>query len=401
MIHYGLPKNETDYESVSKPLDLNFQDIYTAGRMSYDDILEVANNNNNYFETLELTENNTSTTTFHDGTKIDGDIVILKKYYQNYKYKACLHPSVHQLFSRIGTRQRTITWSTIRKTKITASQLGSVIADSSLKTHWGYRFRSRYRNKDTLIKDKLRISDINEQDNRYKNMILNHGITNESVAIRRAMKLFNLPVIHEVKDDGEIHALDFGLLEHPKYHFIAGSPDGVCMDGSLIEVKCPWSEKKRKNLQSGMVPDMYYVQLQVLMDIMNLEQAYFINYSPPDSMNEEKCCISIVKRNKDFFNNFLLPLASNFHTSFMQMMKQGPPSCNLLIKEKESDIKDSKQIKLHNEFRKQAYLAHPTFKEGQKLEIFKPRCAPIGTIHSFKIIDDKINTFDVSLYGCQ
>lgn len=392
MNHYGLPKNEYDYIAINRPLDLNFQDIYTAGKMSYSHSVTD--------EELEHNEDKPSST-FHDGTRIDGDIVILKKYYKNYEYKACLHPSVQNLFDRIGTRQRTITWATIRRTKITASQLGSVITDSSLKNHWAYRFRSKYRNKENLIKDKLRISEINEQDNKFKNMILNHGIINESVAIRRAMKLYNLPVIHEVNKDGEIEALDFGLLEHPKYHFIAGSPDGVCMDGSLIEVKCPWSEKKRKNLISGMVPDMYYVQLQVLMDIMNLEQAYFINYSPPDSMNDEKCCISIVKRNKCFFNNFLLPLATNFHHNFMQMMKQGPPSCNLIDVKKNSleDNKKSKQMKLHEEFKEQSFYAHPTFNKGQVLEMYIPRCAPLGTIHSFKIIES-VDNFDVTKYGC-
>lgn len=392
MNHYGLPKNEYDYIAINRPLDLNFQDIYTAGKMSYSHSVTD--------EELEHNEDKPSCT-FHDGTRIDGDIVILKKYYKNYEYKACLHPSVQNLFDRIGTRQRTITWATIRRTKITASQLGSVIADSSLKNHWAYRFRSKYRNKENLIKDKLRVSEINEQDNKFKNMILNHGIINESVAIRRAMKLYNLPVIHEINENGEIEALDFGLLEHPKYHFIAGSPDGVCMDGSLIEVKCPWSEKKRKNLVSGMVPDMYYVQLQVLMDIMNLEQAYFINYSPPDSMNDEKCCISIVKRNKSFFNNFLLPLATNFHHNFMQMMKQGPPSFNLIdIKKKNLEYnKISKQIKLHEEFKKQSFYAHPTFNKGQVLEMYIPRCAPLGTIHSFKIIES-VDNFDVTKYGC-
>lgn len=392
MNHYGLPKNEYDYIAINRPLDLNFQDIYTAGKMSYSHSVTD--------EELEHNEDKPSCT-FHDGTRIDGDIVILKKYYKNYEYKACLHPSVQNLFDRIGTRQRTITWATIRRTKITASQLGSVIADSSLKNHWAYRFRSKYRNKENLIKDKLRVSEINEQDNKFKNMILNHGIINESVAIRRAMKLYNLPVIHEINENGEIEALDFGLLEHPKYHFIAGSPDGVCMDGSLIEVKCPWSEKKRKNLISGMVPDMYYVQLQVLMDIMNLEQAYFINYSPPDSMNDEKCCISIVKRNKNFFNNFLLPLATNFHHNFMQMMKQGPPSSNLIDVKKNSleDNKKSKQMKLHEEFKEQSYYSHPTFNKGQVLEMYIPRCAPLGTIHSFKIIES-VDNFDITKYGC-
>lgn len=401
----NLPKNETDYASIIKPLNLNFDNIYECGKMhKYNDIYiqntdTISVNNNDNKNIIK------PTTTFYDGTQIDGDRVVLKDYYLHYKYKACLHPSVHQLFNRIGTRQRTTTWLTIRRTKITASQLSCVLADSSCKNFWAYRFRNMYRNKSTLLKDKLRVDDIQSEDNSYKNMIMNHGVINESVAIRRAMDLYNIPILHETNEKGDIEAIDFGLLEHPKYHYIAGSPDGVTMDGSLIEVKCPWSEKKKNKMHAGMVPDQYYIQMQVLMEIMNLRQAYFINYTPADAIRNEKCCITIVPRNKLFFHSLLLPLATDFHTELMLLMKQNAITTTTSFNDDKKDkidkikkIKIDPQIQAHQEFIKEANTYHPTFNNGQKLNLYVQRDSEIGTIHSFKVVNNDNN--NRQSYGC-
>lgn len=393
----NLPKNEYDYMAITEPLKLNFDNIKECAKM--EQTLILIDNDNEKDENL-------CSSTFYDGTKMDGDTVILKHYYANYNYKVCLHPSVHQLFDRIGTRQRTITWTTIRRTKITASQLGSVLADSTCRKFWGYRFRNMYRNKVTLLRDKLRVDDIKPVDNSYKNMILNHGVVNESVAIRRAMDIYNIPILHEIDLDGNIQALDFGLLEHPKYHYLAGSPDGVTMDGSLIEVKCPWSDKKRRNMTAGMVPDQYYIQVQVLMEIMDLRQTYFINYAPPDSIRDEKCCITVVPRNKQFFNTLLLPLATDFHTELMMLMKQRPAKEIDDIDEEESKpnkniiVSLDKREMSHIDFLMEAKINHPTFTNGSKLTTFVRRDSQVGTIHCFKVVDSDHQNSLISSYGC-
>jgi len=68
---------------------------------------------------------------------------------------------------------------------------------------------------------------------------------------------------------------EFGLCEHPEHQWLGGSPDGVTIDGILLEIKCPYSR-----IPTDSVPPQYYPQLQVCMEVLDLEMAHFVEYIP-------------------------------------------------------------------------------------------------------------------------
>ena len=72
---------------------------------------------------------------------------------------------------------------------------------------------------------------------------------------------------------------EFGVCQHPEHKFLGGSPDGVTeISNSLVEIKCPMM----RDIGEGEVPEHYMPQLQLCMDILDLEGAYFVQYKPAD-----------------------------------------------------------------------------------------------------------------------
>lgn len=82
---------------------------------------------------------------------------------------------------------------------------------------------------------------------------------------------------------------DFGLIAHPKYSFLAASPDGIIgkykQDGKsltkyvgrMLEIKCP---TRRKINTSGEIfghicPEYYWAQVQLQLECCNLEECDF------------------------------------------------------------------------------------------------------------------------------
>jgi putative phage-type endonuclease len=70
---------------------------------------------------------------------------------------------------------------------------------------------------------------------------------------------------------------EIGLFPHPKYNWLGGSPDGITESGKLVEIKCPLKRKITPE-----VPEHYMPQLQLLMDILDLDEAVFIQYKPSE-----------------------------------------------------------------------------------------------------------------------
>ena len=82
-------------------------------------------------------------------------------------------------------------------------------------------------------------------------------------------------IIYEQRHNEVVHEL--GLCPHPKYTFLGGSPDGVSESGKLVEIKCPMMREIKRE-----VPEHYMPQLQLCMEILDLEEADFIQYKPAD-----------------------------------------------------------------------------------------------------------------------
>jgi putative phage-type endonuclease len=69
-----------------------------------------------------------------------------------------------------------------------------------------------------------------------------------------------------------------GLLRHPQYAFLGGSPDGITYCGAILEIKCPYSAKIPNNPR--VMPAHYRSQVQCLLEITGFDKAYFVQYRP-------------------------------------------------------------------------------------------------------------------------
>jgi len=172
--------------------------------------------------------------------------------------------------------QRTIPWFAQRNKSITASDCGCVLGENHHEAQ--YKF---------VIK-KVFGSDFKTNAACY------HGKKFENV-VTLMYELINDVIVDE-----------FGLLGHPKYDFLAASPDGICtpycrdkitpspLVGRMIEIKCP---AQRKILYSGDIkgeicPDYYWCQVQLQLECCDLEECDFV-----------QCNIEEYKNRQDFLND--------------------------------------------------------------------------------------------------
>jgi YqaJ-like viral recombinase domain len=119
--------------------------------------------------------------------------------------------------------------------------------------------------------------------------------------------------------------LEFGLLQHPVYHWLGGSPDGITTNGKVVEIKCPIS----REIVAGEVPHHYFPPVQIVLEICDLEEAVFIQYKPKCitwPLPEEFSVVTI-ERNRDWFA-LVLPQLESFYQEMKTMCqgKQETPS---------------------------------------------------------------------------
>jgi len=72
--------------------------------------------------------------------------------------------------------------------------------------------------------------------------------------------------------------LEFGLIFHPDVPFLAASPDGITVDGTMLEIKCPTSR------QVSAVPPLWYFQQMLMqleccgLDTCDFFDAHFVEF---------------------------------------------------------------------------------------------------------------------------
>lgn len=88
---------------------------------------------------------------------------------------------------------------------------------------------------------------------------------------------------------------ELGVVPHPKYPWLGGSPDGITDSGKLLEIKCP-----PKRVITPTVPKYYIPQVQMLMEIFDLETCDFVQYKPPDVFQ-----INRIERDRAWFAEVL------------------------------------------------------------------------------------------------
>jgi len=185
-----------------------------------------------------------------------------------------LDPKVERLFSRLQYAQRTPEWYAVRRGLITASEAAAALG---IKPFVGFKGSPR----DELMNTKL------NKPRNLTGMAMQHGIHYEAEACDHAMKLLGKKNI------------EFGLLVHPEFPWLAASPDGITTDGCCVEIKCPL----RRKILPGVVPHHYVPQIQVQMEVCDLEETLFIQYKPSHMTEDGRPFVDIatIRRDRDWF----------------------------------------------------------------------------------------------------
>jgi putative phage-type endonuclease len=155
---------------------------------------------------------------------------------------------VAELLGRRYADQRSPEWLALRENMLTASDVASALG------------HNRYERPDDLLRKKVL------KTAWAGNAATAHGTLLEPVARD----------LYDARYGKKSH--EIGLVQHPKYHFLGGSADGITEDGMLIEIKCPLTRKIEDK-----VPKHYLPQIQLLLEILDFEDCDFIQYRPAGS----------------------------------------------------------------------------------------------------------------------
>jgi predicted phage-related endonuclease len=108
----------------------------------------------------------------------------------------------------------------------------------------------------------------------------------------------HLAICEFEKAMGEITETGNKLIVHPDLP-LGASPDGF-LNRLPIEAKCPYSQEFY-----GMIPDRYYFQTQLQMEVCGAPRCYFVVWTP------KGITIQIIERSKEWFD-WYKPLALEF-----------------------------------------------------------------------------------------
>ena len=109
---------------------------------------------------------------------------------------------------------------------------------------------------------------------------------------------------------------EIGLVPHPKFPWLGGSPDGITDSGKLKEIKCP---PKREITPT--VPKYYIPQVQLLMEILDLEECDFVQYRPASEDRPQVLVVSKVLRDRQWFAESV-PVLERFWNRVLERRKQ-------------------------------------------------------------------------------
>ena len=189
-----------------------------------------------------------------------------------------MNPIVQELISKDYAAQRSEEWLALRGNMLTASDLATAIGVNP------------YEKPEDLILKKCGHNKFNGNSATF------HGNKYEDEARDIYCEQYG-EVCHEI-----------GLYPHPEYKWLGGSPDGITESGKLVEIKCPLRRKITPE-----VPVYYMPQIQLLLEILNLEEAVFIQYKPQELTwpGPVEFCVTEVKRDRQWFEE-QLPIMDTF-----------------------------------------------------------------------------------------
>lgn len=195
-----------------------------------------------------------------------------------------MHERVRELLSTKYDDQRTDAWFELRGKMLTASDVATAIGDNPYEKPSGLLVKKCGYGKKFEGNDATR-----------------HGELYEPIARD----------LYAEERDEVVHEL--GLVQHPVYSWLGGSPDGITESGKLIEIKCPLKRKIEKK-----VPKYYLPQIQVLLEVLDLEECDFIQYRP----DPFEFVVVNVKRDREWFAE-KLPIMKAFWDDVLDKRTNG------------------------------------------------------------------------------
>lgn len=191
-----------------------------------------------------------------------------------------MHPTVKKLLEREYAPQKSEEWLALRGNMLTASDVASAISKNKYETPHGLLLKKCGKGEKFMGNEATRHGELYEDEAR---------------------------ILYEQRHGEVVH--EIGLCPHPKYLWLGGSPDGVSESGKLVEIKCP----PMRQIIPGEVPEHYMPQLQLCMEILDLEEADFIQYKPAltNWPRPEEFDVVNVKRDRGWFEKYL-PIMEEF-----------------------------------------------------------------------------------------
>lgn len=155
--------------------------------------------------------------------------------------------------------QRTDDWFSDRLGKVTASAVYKVMART--KTGYGAD-RANYAAQ--LVTERL----TGTKTDSFTNAAMQWGIDTEAQA--RAAYEFHLGYT----------VSETGFHPHPTIEMFGASPDGLCGDAGLVEIKCPSSATHIATLMGDGIDRKYMLQMQTQMACTGRDWCDFVSFDP-------------------------------------------------------------------------------------------------------------------------
>ena len=270
-----------------------------------------------------------------------------------------MDPIIEKLVKLKGIDQRTPEWFAARADRFSASDYSAILPNVPELSIYYYNFlqESCNLNEKQLAKIKEKVSK-QKFLNPYKSC--GHHILEKvdpSLSPRFSNTLTAWGTKHEdtvkqiYKEKTGYDIIDVGFYMHDKYNFIGASPDGLIKQiPKCVEIKCPKARKFNKN---DPVPLVYWCQMQLQMEVIDLDECIYIEcylkeeptIENPDNVTVENFHVVNVPRSKAFFSEALKHLEIAYNTvQVLKLLKESDPSFvdtykNIFIKENDPYFK--------------------------------------------------------------
>ena len=169
-------------------------------------------------------------------------------------------------------KQGTDEWLEARKGMITGSKVAAILG------------HSKWTSREALMKEFI-MEHQGIEVPRETNQAMEYGTANEPIARK------------DFETEHNVEVQEHAFFQHEEYHYIGCSPDGVYYDEEkkmevLLEIKCPFYGKIPEK-----VPDYYFDQVQLCMEVMDLETCAFYYWTP------ELAVVFWIDRDREWFKS--------------------------------------------------------------------------------------------------